>query len=127
MNFKVDQVWCDVGGTFTDCFVVRPNGQQLYTKILSSGVVKGKAERWLNEKSFVDSARRMDPNGFWIGAAIRWLSDEGDVIATHQCIVFDSATGTVTIDSSSSNVKDSGIALAPHIESVAQARCLQPA
>ena len=107
MNFKVDQVWCDVGGTFTDCFVVRPNGQQLYTKILSSGVVKGKAERWLNEKSFVDSARRMDPDGFWIGAAIRWLSDEGDVIATHQCIAFDSATGTVTIASSSSNVKDS--------------------
>ena len=107
MNFKVDQVWCDVGGTFTDCFVVRPNGQQLYTKILSSGVVKGKAERWLNEKSFVDSARRMDPDGFWIGAAIRWLSDEGDVIATHQCIAFDSATGSVTIDSSSSNVKDS--------------------
>lgn len=107
MNFKVDQVWCDVGGTFTDCFVVRPNGQQLYTKILSSGLVKGKAERWLNANSFVDSERRMDPDGFWIGAEVRWLSDEGDVLATDQCIAFDSATGFVTIDSSWSINKDS--------------------
>ena len=107
MNSKVDQVWCDVGGTFTDCFLVRPNGQRHHTKILSSGVVKGTAERWLNENSFVDSARRMDPAGFWIGAAIRWLNDQGDLVAIYDCIAFESESGTVTMDSRPSKDIDS--------------------
>ncbi len=94
----VDQVWCDVGGTFTDCFLVRRNGQRLYTKILSSGMVKGTAERWLNETTFVDTTRRSDPAGFWIGAEVRWLNTNGTVVATSRCVEFDPVAGTVTID-----------------------------
>ena len=98
MSHNVDQVWCDVGGTFTDCFLVRPNGQRLYTKVLSSGMVKGTAERWLNDTTFVDSTRRSDPSGFWIGAEVRWLNASGTVIATSRCVEFDPVAGTITID-----------------------------
>ncbi len=98
MSHHVDQVWCDVGGTFTDCFLVRPNGQRLYTKVLSSGMVKGSAERWLNATTFVDPTRRSDPAGFWVGAEVRWLNASGTVAATSRCVGFDPVAGTVTID-----------------------------
>ncbi len=98
MSHNVDQVWCDVGGTFTDCFLVRPNGQRLYTKVLSSGIVKGIAERWLTETTFVDRTRRSDPAGFWIGAEVRWLNASGTVVATSRCVEFDPVEGTVTIN-----------------------------
>ncbi|MCY2984697.1 MAG: aminotransferase class V-fold PLP-dependent enzyme [Planctomycetota bacterium] len=98
MSSKLAQVWCDVGGTFTDCFVVLPSGQRLNTKVLSSGVVKGTAETWLNENTFVDLTRRSDPEGFWIGADVRWLDDEGAVVATHRCTGFVASSGAFSID-----------------------------
>ena len=99
MNTGVDQVWCDVGGTFTDCFVVRPSGERLYTKVLSSGVFKGVAERWLSSQTFIDASRQNDPVGFWIGAEVRWLNDDGAVAASQRCVAFDCLTGTITVDS----------------------------
>ncbi len=100
MSSNVDQVWCDVGGTFTDCFVVRPDGQRLFTKVLSSGVVKGSVEHWLDETTFVDTARRTDPIGFWIGAQVRWLDDAGVVVASQVCIAFDRSEGVFSLQSS---------------------------
>ena len=98
MSPNVNQVWCDVGGTFTDCFVVRPNGQRLFTKVLSSGVVKGTVERWLNDTTFVDSARSSEPDGFWVGAQLRWLDEAGLIVASQHCIAFDPTDGTVSLD-----------------------------
>jgi 5-oxoprolinase (ATP-hydrolysing) len=98
VSSKLAQVWCDVGGTFTDCFVVLPSGQRLNTKVLSSGVVKGTAESWHNENTFIDSTRCMDPDGFWIGANVRWLDDLGTVIATHRCTGFNASSGAFSID-----------------------------
>ncbi len=98
MSSKLAQVWCDVGGTFTDCFVVLPSGQRLNTKVLSSGVVKGTAESWLNENTFIDSTRCNDPEGFWIGADVRWLDDKGAVLATHRCAGFVANSGAFSIE-----------------------------
>lgn len=98
MSSKLPQVWCDVGGTFTDCFVVLPSGQRLNTKVLSSGVVKGTAESWLKENTFIDSTRCIDPDGFWIGANVRWLDDLGGVVATHRCTGFDASSGAFSIE-----------------------------
>ncbi len=97
MSLNVDQVWCDVGGTFTDCIVVRPDGLRLFTKVLSSGVVKGSVKHWLNETTFVDSARCSDPIDFWIGAQVRWLDETGKVIAFHVCIAFDRSAGAFSL------------------------------
>ncbi|MGB1931168.1 MAG: hydantoinase/oxoprolinase N-terminal domain-containing protein, partial [Mariniblastus sp.] len=33
--------WIDVGGTFTDCQAVDPQGNSYELKVLSSGIVKG--------------------------------------------------------------------------------------
>jgi 5-oxoprolinase (ATP-hydrolysing) len=94
----VDQVWCDVGGTFTDCFVVRSSGQRLTTKVLSSGVFKGVAERWIGPETFIDPSRRNDPAGFWIGAEVRWVHDDGTLVASQRCVAFDCSMGTITVD-----------------------------
>lgn len=98
MSSKLAQIWCDVGGTFTDCFVVLPSGQRLNTKVLSSGVVKGAVEYWLNEATFVDTDRCHDPEGFWIGANVRWLNVDGTVLATHRCTGFAASSGEFSID-----------------------------
>jgi len=100
VNLKLAQVWCDVGGTFTDCFVVLPSGQRLNKKVLSSGVVKGTAECWLDENTFIDSARCNDPDEFWIGADVRWLDDDGAVLATHRCTGFEAYSGELSIERS---------------------------
>ena len=38
------QFWIDVGGTFTDCIGVDPNGDKHFTKVLSSGQILGSAK-----------------------------------------------------------------------------------
>ena len=98
MSLKLPQVWCDVGGTFTDCFVALPSGQRLNTKVLSSGVVKGTAESWLNENTFIDSTRCIDPDGFWIGANVRWLNGSGAIVATHRCTGFVASSGAFSVE-----------------------------
>ena len=108
MTPSVDQVWCDVGGTFTDCFVIRPTGERLHTKVLSSGVFKGTAEQWLSSVTFVDTARRSDPDGFWIGAEVRWLNNDGASVASERCVAFDCSTGAITVEP----LDESGLALA---------------
>jgi 5-oxoprolinase (ATP-hydrolysing) len=60
------EVWCDVGGTFTDCFLVSSNGERKRIKVLSSGLIKGHLQAVTSEKSFVDASRRKEPQGFWI-------------------------------------------------------------
>ena len=96
----IHQVWCDVGGTFTDCFVVFPDSKRGYTKVLSSGLVKGIATHWLREDSFADAARCGDPNEFWQGATVTWLDDSGNAIGSQRCIAFESESGRFTLESS---------------------------
>jgi 5-oxoprolinase (ATP-hydrolysing) len=89
------QVWCDVGGTFTDCFVLDPNGTLRCTKVLSSGRTKGSVQRWIDDCSFEDPARRQDPAEFWIGATLHWIDDRGQTVARSTCTEFDHQTGRI--------------------------------
>lgn len=84
------QVWCDVGGTFTDCFVVRPDGTKHSIKVLSNGIVKGNIDRFLDGNSFID-CHRTDAIGFWANAKIRFNDATGNVIQEVQCV--DSSSG----------------------------------
>ena len=57
------QFWIDVGGTFTDCIGVDPQGQRHFAKVLSSGQVHG-----LLERRSEDPPNGMDASGcgsFW--------------------------------------------------------------
>ena len=68
------QLWADVGGTFTDCFLVSGQSRRSI-KVLSSGVVRA-------ELASIESAHRMRlrdaatwPTQFWDGATVRFLID----------------------------------------------------
>lgn len=61
------EVWCDVGGTFTDCYVVKPGGGWLRTKVLSHGRVLSFVRCRQGEFVWRDSSRCGDPDRFWEG------------------------------------------------------------
>ena len=86
------RVWVDVGGTFTDCFVVDPNGRRLHTKVLSSGMVTGQVDPSSRGNRLVDVARRSEPTGFWRGSKLRLLDAVGYCL--QECLVDSSEEGT---------------------------------
>ena len=60
----------DVGGTFTDCVGIAPDGRVLTFKTLSSGRTKGTIERVFDRQIVEDPRRTRDPEGFWNGARL---------------------------------------------------------
>lgn len=80
------QVWCDVGGTFTDCIVKFPDGSRTCIKVLSNGLIKGRVHEWRGPSCFVDPSRIRAPDHFWEGSHVRWISPLGQVLATDRCI-----------------------------------------
>ena len=72
--------WIDVGGTFTDCVTLSPDGNRQHDKTLSSGVVKGDIDRWLDDHTFLQATSRVDADGFWDGYDCRLIDLNGDVV-----------------------------------------------
>lgn len=95
---QMPQVWCDVGGTFTDCFLTLGDGTQSYIKVLSTGIVKGHVEQWVDQFSFVDRSRSAEPDGFWVGASVAWIDSDGVQIGTERCKTFDSVRGELQLE-----------------------------
>lgn len=98
-TFRTDiaQVWCDVGGTFTDCFVRDAMGIVRSTKVLSHGRVPGRVEAWLSPTTFTDPARRNDPPEFWCGATIAWYGRDGVCLGRSSCIGSNSESALLAI------------------------------
>ena len=96
-NGDAYEVWCDVGGTFTDCFVHQPDGSRRCTKVLSSGLVKGTVSHWIDRNTFVDPLRRNDPAEFWIGAKVVWIDPLGEPFASQECLGFDPTDGRIQL------------------------------
>ena len=86
------QFWIDVGGTFTDCIAVSPDGELRPFKTLSSGMTRG-APQSMAARAMVDQLRMQDPNGFWDGSTCRLFSATGSVVAVTRVVSFDSAEG----------------------------------
>jgi 5-oxoprolinase (ATP-hydrolysing) len=87
------EVWCDVGGTFTDCFVVLANQHRRSIKVLSSGVVKGHIDRVVGHNEIIDSSRGFPCDAFWVGARFHWLDQDGRRIWSSTCSDHAMATG----------------------------------
>jgi 5-oxoprolinase (ATP-hydrolysing) len=100
------QVWCDIGGTFTDCFVLTPEGRVLRTKVLSHGRVPGRIHSWESPRTIIDPMRCTDPDRFWIGARIHLLDREGNRIAETGCTGFFQKTGSLILESSRSEFRE---------------------
>ncbi len=92
------QFWIDVGGTFTDCLGRSPQGKLLRHKLLSSGVVKGRARFGVNRRQIIDPSRCSDPDAFWSGYSLRLVSPDGDSIAHAEVEHFDAGSGTLFLD-----------------------------
>jgi len=92
------QFWIDVGGTFTDCFGLRPDGTLLRRKVLSSGVTKGRAGDGSGPSLIVDPERRDDADGFWTGYRLRLLDARGQPTAEFSVVRFDPSDGTLEFD-----------------------------
>lgn len=69
---RITEVWADVGGTFTDCFVVGPDRVRRSTKVLSSGRVRARVVAVSGYRVRVDSSLD-DVDEFWRGATVEFL------------------------------------------------------
>ena len=87
------QFWIDVGGTFTDCLGVSPEGDEHLAKVLSSGATKGTIHEWLSPSSFAIQKRAGDGEDFWSGAEVRFFDANGAQLGKSVVEVFDESTG----------------------------------
>ena len=81
--------WIDVGGTFTDCLALTPQGRELSLKVLSSGILKG--------AGFVissDSITLSEPNEFLssilVGSKIKFVDSDQATITQSKIQKLDS-------------------------------------
>ena len=61
------EFWVDVGGTFTDCVALRPDGTLGTHKLLSNGVYRGSVGEDSTRECLLDPQRCRDPTGFFVG------------------------------------------------------------
>lgn len=102
------EVWADVGGTFTDTFVV--DGQRrLVTKTLSSGVIRVRAaeiappasgDRETGGLTRVRLSLPADGSipGFWDGSRLAWISADGRRVPLGTILACDADSGWTEID-----------------------------
>src|SRR5262245_38557251 len=86
------EFWIDVGGTFTDCLAMCPDGSQRRHKLLSSGVTKGRVGAGSSRDTVVDVQRCGDPPGFWVGWQISIVDESGCQTDAATVTDFDAAT-----------------------------------
>lgn len=92
------QFWIDVGGTFTDCLAVHPDGQLVTRKVLSSGIVKGTLQQRPADDVLLDPSLTQFPTGFFANATISLLSPQGAVSATALVSQSDGPAGRLQLD-----------------------------
>ncbi|MDZ4848258.1 MAG: hydantoinase B/oxoprolinase family protein [Pirellulaceae bacterium] len=97
------QVWCDVGGTFTDCFVVEPGGQRLSTKVLSNGLIQGRVHEYFLPDTLCDPARCNEPTSFWNGAKLRLIDPLGNPVWESRCVEHNHTTGRLRLEAAIPN------------------------
>jgi 5-oxoprolinase (ATP-hydrolysing) len=98
------QFWIDVGGTFTDCQAVDPQGNSHEAKELSSGIVKSQ----LRDVLKIPTRWSVDPdagNDFWVGAKFRILADNGKTEFESTVQQYDSASGEISLQELPSDSK----------------------
>ncbi len=72
-------IWADVGGTFTDCFVVDDGGRQA-TKVLSSGAVYAKVIDVASDGSIMlDAIPAAEVADFWTTANVSLVHPDGSL------------------------------------------------
>lgn len=104
------QFWIDVGGTFTDCIGVRPDGGRALHKLLSSGVYRGCVGAGSSRGEIRDLGRRGDPAGFFVGWRVRVGSARGPADGAPLIRAFDPSTGRLELETPLAGAPDVGAA-----------------
>src|SRR4051812_41541337 len=91
------EFWIDVGGTFTDCLAKLPDKSMRRHKLLSSGVTKGQVGAGSSLEAIVDSARRIDPAGFWAGWRLAIVGEDGRELDRANVKAFDVSSGRLHV------------------------------
>ena len=92
------EIWADVGGTFTDCFVTR-HGRCTVTKVLSSGIVRVPVLERVG-KTDVRIGQLPGPtvDRFWVGASIAEIDPDGGSRVIGEVTGFDANRGRIESD-----------------------------
>lgn len=97
VDSHVDQAWIDVGGTFTDCYLVPDKGPRQRIKVLSSGLVPVTIERTDDPLVVIAPETHSDKNGFWIGAKLNCFDKTQRLLRSLEVKSFDSAERKLTL------------------------------
>ncbi len=88
----------DVGGTFTDCIGISPEGSMHTAKVLSSGVVPG-VLTVIADRVVEDPQRSGEVDECWRGAQLRVIGRELPAAAhTSRVVAFDGVRGRFTLE-----------------------------
>jgi 5-oxoprolinase (ATP-hydrolysing) len=104
----------DVGGTFTDCIGVAPDGTTHTRKVLSSGVTKGVLTGAQGDGGLSDAARIGEPRDFWRGARLVLLGPEGAPREERRITRFDGESGGFWLEGPPLSAAASGAAYELH-------------
>ena len=91
------EFWIDVGGTFTDCLMRSRAGELTASKVLSSGITKGKIAEQVGERAFRDPARVGEPSHFWNGYTCTLLNADGSPRQSCRVLSSDPSDGTICV------------------------------
>ncbi|MFO0913851.1 MAG: hydantoinase B/oxoprolinase family protein [Pirellulales bacterium] len=82
------EFWIDVGGTFTDCVALSPQGQIVRCKTLSSGKILGRLTTTTDPRKLFDSERQTDQDRLWNGYTLRFLDAAGQIVHENRVTEF---------------------------------------
>ncbi len=91
------EFWIDVGGTFTDCLMLAPDGSLRRAKILSSSTMQGQIGPGSHASCVIDPRRREDPARFWEGYTLALRDANGNVAEKTLVRQFDHTTGALEL------------------------------
>ncbi len=110
------EVWADVGGTFTDCFV-NQDGVRAAAKVLSTGVVRCRVSQWIDAQTAAvdfDASHRVD--GFWDGCSVRRVESASGETVCGEISRYESLTNTLHFTSSVTLPLPDHLEIAPCLE-----------
>ena len=96
----------DVGGTFSDCVAIAPDGTTRTDKLLSSSVVRGLIGESSTTSRLVDSRRGDETSSFYVGFDVAIVAADGTPLEVRRATEFDPRSGAIALDAPFASLVD---------------------
>lgn len=103
------QVWVDMGGTFTDCFLIDQQGHRLREKVLSSGVTKGSIAAESSRQEIIDPGLPQPSPAFWQGFTFSLLDSAGNLLEQRRVVASSPQKKSLELDAPLASVPTRGM------------------